>query len=105
MTNWGKYKKGGESDLVPVEVERSERIYDPKGNLLKEIPADAPTHEEGGVKLHLRPGTLVFPKKYYKALDAASGLPEFNKIKEKMLDNAEKAYLRGEPYSSGGRRS
>lgn len=104
MTNWGKYKKGGESDLVPVEVERSERIYDSKGNLLKEIPADAPTHEEGGVKLHLRPGTLVFPKKYYKALDAASGLPEFNKIKEKMLDNAEKAYLRGEPYSSGGRR-
>jgi len=98
-------EKGGESDLVPVEVERSERIYDPKGNLLKEIPADAPTHEEGGVKLHLRPGTLVFPKKYYKALDAASGLPEFNKIKEKMLDNAEKAYLRGEPYSSGGRRS
>jgi len=98
------YSKGGESDLVPVEVERSERIYDPKGNLLKEIPADAPTHEEGGVKLHLRPGTLVFPKKYYKALDAASGLPEFNKIKEKMLDNAEKAYLRGEPYSSGGRR-
>jgi len=97
--------KGGESDLVPVEVERSERIYDQNGNLLKEIPADAPTHEEGGVKLHLRPGTLVFPKKYYKALDAASGLPEFNKIKEKMLDNAEKAYLRGEPYSSGGRRN
>jgi hypothetical protein len=98
-------EKGGESDLVPVEVERSERIYDPKGNLLKEIPEDAPTHEEGGVKLHLRPGTLVFPKKYYKALDAASGLPEFNKIKEKMLHNAEKAYLRGEPYSSGGRRN
>jgi hypothetical protein len=104
MTNWGKYKKGGESDLVPVEVERSERIYDSKGNLLKEIPADAPTHEEGGVKLHLRPGTLVFPKKYYKALDMVSTLPEFNKIKEKMLDNAEKAYLRGEPYSSGGKR-
>jgi len=61
-----KMEKGGESDLVPVEVERSERIYDSKGNLLKEIPADAPTHEEGGVKLHLRPGTLVFPKKYYK---------------------------------------
>jgi hypothetical protein len=100
-----KMEKGGESDLVPVEVERSERIYDSKGNLLKEIPADAPTHEEGGVKLHLRPGTLVFPKKYYKALDAASGLPEFNKIKEKMLDNAEKAYLRGEPYSSGGKRN
>jgi hypothetical protein len=100
-----KMEKGGESDLVPVEVERSERIYDPKGNLLKEIPADAPTHEEGGVKLHLRAGTLVFPKKYYKALDMASTLPEFNKIKEKMLDNAEKAYLRGEPYSSGGKRS
>jgi hypothetical protein len=46
----------------------------------------------------------VFPKKYYKALDAVSGLPAFKKITNTMLDNAEKAYLRGEAYSSGGKR-
>lgn len=97
------YEKGGNAEST-VEIERSERVYTPNGKLIMETPADAPTHEEGGVKVTLPAGSLVFPKKYYKALDAASGLPAFKKITKTMLDNAEKAYLRGEPYSSGGKR-
>lgn len=98
------YEKGGDTEHSTVEIERSERVYTPDGKLIMETPADAPTHEDGGVKVTLPAGSLVFPKKYYKALDAASGLPAFKKIAKTMLDNAEKAYLRGEPYSSGGKR-
>lgn len=99
-----KHAQGGDTGHSTVEIERSERVYTPDGKLIMETPADAPTHEEGGVKVTLPAGSLVFPKKYYKALDAASGLPAFKKIADTMLNNAEKAYLRGEAYSSGGKR-
>lgn len=99
-----EYKMGGDIESSTVEIERSERVYTPDGKLIMETPANAPTHEQGGVKVTLPVGSLVFPKKYYKALDAASGLPEFKKIAQTMLNDAEKAYLRGEPYSSGGKR-
>jgi hypothetical protein len=99
------YEKGGNTGYSTVEIERSERVYTPDGKLIMETPADAPTHEDGGVKVTLPAGSLVFPKKYYKALDAASGLPAFKKIADTMLNNAEKAYLSGEPYSSGGKRN
>lgn len=102
--NKQQYEKGGDTELSTVEIERSERVYTPNGKLIMETPANAPTHEEGGVKVTLPGGSLVFPKKYYKSLDAASGLPAFKKITNTMLDNAEKAYLRGEAYSSGGKR-
>jgi hypothetical protein len=104
MYNQQEYGKGGDAGHSTVEIERSERVYTPDGKLIMETPANAPTHEEGGVKVTLPAGSLVFPKKYYKALDAASGLPAFKKIADTMLNNAEKAYLRGEAYSSGGKR-
>ncbi len=62
------YKKGGDTGYSTVEIERSERVYTPDGKLIMETPADAPTHEEGGVKVTLPAGSLVFPKKYYKGL-------------------------------------
>ena len=98
------YAKGGEAETSTVEIERNERVYTPSGKMIMETPANAPTHEQGGVKVTLPNGSLVFPKKYFNALDAISGLPGFKKITDTMLDNAEKAYLSGEPYSSGGKR-
>ena len=101
------YRTGGSVnpyiETAPIEIEASERIYDKNGNLLFETPADAPKHEQGGVKLDAPVGSFVFPKKYFGMLDVMSTLPEFNKIKNQMLSDAEKAYKRGEKYSSGGK--
>jgi hypothetical protein len=94
---------GGEAEMVPVEIERNERVYDKQGNLLMETSPTDPTHEQGGVKLELPAGSLVFPKQYHAALDKIKTLPGFKKIAERMLENANNAYLRGEKYSSGGK--
>lgn len=98
--------------LLP-NIERSERVYAPTGSgsykKLLETPANAPTHEEGGIDVNLPQGSLVFPKQYLSELDkvtdkdgSVKNSKKFNLIKNLMLDNAAEAAASGKPYSSGG---
>lgn len=105
---------GGEA--VPVEIEANERVYtkNPDGSyeLYGSTPPDAPKHEQGGVKLELPEGALVFPKNYYRQLDQAmkyggetGDWSKMEKVEKIMKHNANKAYESGKPYSSGGKQA
>jgi hypothetical protein len=108
----GLAREGIEVEMIPVEIERNERVYvkTPTGyQLYTETPNNAPKHEQGGIKTELPQGALVFPKDYFNDLDTVTSRNgmitnsiKFNEIKEKMLKNAKTAALAGKPYSSGG---
>jgi len=100
------YANGGG---VPVEVERNEVMFMPQQDgsyqMLGATGANAPTHEQGGVKTTLPPGALVFPKQYIPQVMQAYQNQDWggmDAISQDMLANAEQAAAQGQPYSSGG---
>ena len=99
--------------MVPVEIERNERVYiqNPDGSYEQYMQTSptAPTHEAGGVKTELPEGSLVFPKQYFSDLDQAftyggktGDWSKMDKVAARMRVNANKAFMEGQPYSSGG---
>jgi hypothetical protein len=99
--------------MVPVEIEKEERVFiknnDGSYSPYLETPANAPTHEQGGIKTLLPKGSFVFPKQYYGMLDEAMAhggeTGDWSKMENAvrtMKKNARKAFMEGKPYSSGG---
>jgi hypothetical protein len=98
---------------VPAELERDEIVYVPTADggyqEYMETSADAPKHEDGGVKTTLPEGAVVFPGQFKKEAMAAftyggktGDWSKFNGVKDTMLKRANKAFMDGKPYSSGG---
>jgi len=100
-----KYNQGG---MVPVEIERNEAVVMPNGGgyeLMGVTPQNAPTHEQGGIKMMLPQGALVFPSPYVKPVVNAiqtGNNGAMDALKGDMLSKAQQAAMNGEPYSSGG---
>ena len=55
--SWKKYKKGGVTNLVPVEVEGEETVQTPDGNLYE---FNGKKHSQGGIDVVLEAGSKVF---------------------------------------------
>jgi len=103
----GYAKNGMKSKGQLAEIEQDEiAIKLGKDGKYKHIVSTGPgakSHEEGGEKVYLEQGTLVFPKKYKSKVEnalAKGDTRSIDKYKSEMLVESTSRALRGDPYSN-----
>ena len=100
------YAKFGSKAKVPMELEDSEIVLvkTPKGyQYYSETSPNAPSHEEGGVKMALPEGALVFPKQYVEPIKQALSAGDNQSIQameHQMLQESQAAAQQGKPFSN-----